>query len=189
MPGFTVRFLPLVIAACMLTTLSIALTAQAEEPGVSRSIVLTNEPVTLQVDAEWGKVPRITPYKVQWRPQDGELTDDSSMSTTNALASLEVANQGLWVVRVEDCDDNGCNRINTWAISVGINIPGYEAIRLWYDAEGVYLDWAVVEQARQRGLLSAEQFSVDGTLLKACASLKSFSNRGKKRICALPVMG
>ena len=108
------------------------------------------------------------------------MTDDSSMSTTNALASLEVANQGLWVVRVEDCDDNGCNRINT---------PGYEAIRLWYDAEGVYLDWAVVEQARQRGLLSAEQFSVDGTLLKACASLKSFSNRGKKRICALPVMG
>ena len=117
------------------------------------------------------------------------MTDDSSMSTTNALAPLEVANQGLWAVRVEDCDDHGCSRINTWTISVGINIPGYEAIRLWYDAEGVYLDWAVVEQARQRGLLSAEQFSLDATLLKAGASLKSFPNRGKKCICALPVMG
>ena len=51
MPGFTIRFLPLVIAACRLTTVSIALTAQAEEPGVSQSIVLTNEPGTPQVDA------------------------------------------------------------------------------------------------------------------------------------------
>ena len=55
MPGSTIRFLPLVIAACLLTTVSIALTAQAEEPGVSQSVVLTNEPGTLQVDAEWAK--------------------------------------------------------------------------------------------------------------------------------------
>ncbi len=36
---------------------------------------------------------------------------------------------------------------------------------------------ATVEQARQQGLLSAEHFSVDGTLLEAWASLKSFRPR------------
>jgi transposase len=39
----------------------------------------------------------------------------------------------------------------------------------------------VVEQARSRDLLSDEHFTVDGTLLEACASLKSF-----KRIGATP---
>ena len=36
---------------------------------------------------------------------------------------------------------------------------------------------AIVEQARQQGLLSAEHLSVDGTLLEAWASLKSFRPR------------
>ena len=36
---------------------------------------------------------------------------------------------------------------------------------------------AIVEQARQQGLLSAEHLGVDGTLLEAWASLKSFRPR------------
>jgi transposase len=39
----------------------------------------------------------------------------------------------------------------------------------------------VVVQARKKGLVSAEHFSVDGTLLKAWASQKSFQVKGKKR--------
>jgi hypothetical protein len=37
----------------------------------------------------------------------------------------------------------------------------------------------VVEHARQRGLLSGEHFTVDGTLLEAWAGLKSFKRRGE----------
>ena len=37
----------------------------------------------------------------------------------------------------------------------------------------------VVEQARQRGLLSGEHFTVDGTLLEAWAGLKSFKRKGE----------
>ncbi len=37
----------------------------------------------------------------------------------------------------------------------------------------------VVEQARRRGLLSGEHFTVDGTLLEAWASLKSFKRKGE----------
>ena len=40
---------------------------------------------------------------------------------------------------------------------------------------------AIVEQARQQGLLSADHFSVDGTLLEAWASLQSFRPGMKTR--------
>jgi len=40
---------------------------------------------------------------------------------------------------------------------------------------------AVLEQARQRRLLSFEHFTVDGTLIEAWASHKSFQPKGKKR--------
>jgi IS5 family transposase len=38
----------------------------------------------------------------------------------------------------------------------------------------------VVEQARERNLMSDEHFTVDGTLLEACASLKSFKKMGEE---------
>ena len=37
----------------------------------------------------------------------------------------------------------------------------------------------IVDQARDRGLLSDEHFSVDGTLLDAWASMKSFQPKGE----------
>lgn len=37
--------------------------------------------------------------------------------------------------------------------------------------------WAVVEQARQQGLLSEEHFTVDGTLIQAWASARSFKEK------------
>jgi transposase len=39
----------------------------------------------------------------------------------------------------------------------------------------------VVEQARRRGLLSGDHFTVDGTLLEAWAGLKSFKRKGEPR--------
>jgi transposase len=39
---------------------------------------------------------------------------------------------------------------------------------------------AVVRQARQKGLMSAEHFTVDGTLIEAWASLKSFRPQGRE---------
>jgi transposase len=45
------------------------------------------------------------------------------------------------------------------------------------DVAAAFFD-AVVDQARQAGLLSDEHFTVDGTLLEAWASLKSFRRKG-----------
>jgi transposase len=39
----------------------------------------------------------------------------------------------------------------------------------------------VVGQAREKGLTSDEHFTVDGTLVEAWASLKSFQQKGEKR--------
>ncbi len=41
--------------------------------------------------------------------------------------------------------------------------------------------WQVVEQARENGLISDEHFTVDGTLLEAWASLKSFQPKDSKQ--------
>ena len=38
----------------------------------------------------------------------------------------------------------------------------------------------VVRQAKKAGLMSAEHFTVDGTLIEAWASLKSFRKKGEK---------
>jgi hypothetical protein len=40
----------------------------------------------------------------------------------------------------------------------------------------------VWNQAEQANLTSDEHFTVDGTLLEACASLKSFQKKGKTKI-------
>lgn len=47
------------------------------------------------------------------------------------------------------------------------------------DVAAAFFD-AVVDQARQAGLLSDEHFTVDGTLLEAWASLKSFRRNGEE---------
>jgi hypothetical protein len=48
---------------------------------------------------------------------------------------------------------------------------------LQHDVAGHFFR-AVVEQARSAGLMSSEHFSVDGTLIEAWASLKSFRHKG-----------
>ena len=39
----------------------------------------------------------------------------------------------------------------------------------------------VLNQARDQNLTSDEHFTVDGTLLEACASLKGFQRQGRKQ--------
>ena len=44
-------------------------------------------------------------------------------------------------MRVESCGDEGCEHLDTSDMSVVINILGHEAVRVWYDGDGLYLDW------------------------------------------------
>jgi len=76
------------------------------------------------------------------------------------------------------------NLLFRWFVGLNMDDPVWDATvftknrQRLLDGEvaGVFLE-RVVRQARQRGLLSGEHFTVDGTLIEAWASLKSFKRR------------
>lgn len=96
----------------------------------SPKVVLSNNPGTLRIDATWGHVPEASIYRVRWRLRGSDFTDSDVTKTENAEASFDVQRQGLWVVRVESCNDAGCQKHATGSINVVVNIPGHEAVRL-----------------------------------------------------------
>jgi transposase len=79
------------------------------------------------------------------------------------------------------CEQLGYNFLFRWFLDLPPEAPPFDAstfsknrVRLLeHDVARRFFD-AVVRQARAAGLLSDEHFSVDGTLIEACASLKSF---------------
>lgn len=98
-------------------------------------------------------------------------------------ASLLMA---LYSVRSERsfCEQLGYNLLFRWFLGVDLTEPGFDhstfsknrARLMAHKVAREFFD-AVVWQAQRRKLLSEEHFTVDGTLLEAAASLKSFKRR------------
>src|SRR5881392_2771619 len=94
--------------------------------------------------------------------------------------------QVLYTVRSERqlMEQLDYNLLFRWFVGLNMDDPVWDATvftknrQRLLDGEvaGVFLE-RVVRQARQRGLLSGEHFTVDGTLIEAWASLKSFKRR------------
>jgi transposase len=80
------------------------------------------------------------------------------------------------------------NLLYRWFVGLGVDDPVWVATTFTKNRDRLlegevaqaFFD-AVLEQARGRGLLSSEHFSVDGTLIEAWASHKSFQPRRKTR--------
>ncbi|HET7676673.1 MAG TPA: IS5 family transposase [Candidatus Limnocylindrales bacterium] len=99
-------------------------------------------------------------------------------------ASLLMA---LYSVRSERsfCEQLGYNLLFRWFLGLDLLAPAFDhstfsknrARLMEHRAAREFFD-AVVWQAQRRRLLSEEHFTVDGTLLEAAASLKSFKPRG-----------
>lgn len=103
---------------------------------------LSVEPGTTKLTAKWGAVANATSYQVRWRPEGGGFADDNLETVADPVATFTVAEQGLWVVRVQACNEDGCSRPATATASVIINISGHQAVRVWDDADDVMqLDW------------------------------------------------
>lgn len=103
---------------------------------------LSVEPGTTKLTAKWGAVAKANSYQVRWRPEGEDFADDSLETVTDPVATLTVAEQGLWVVRVQACNDDGCSHPATATASVIINISGHQSVRVWDDADDVMqLDW------------------------------------------------
>ena len=79
------------------------------------------------------------------------------------------------------CEQLAYNLLFKWFLDMDMHEPAFDPTSfgknrgrlLKHDVAGHFFR-AVVEQARKAGLMSSEHFSVDGTLIEAWASLKSF---------------
>src|SRR3954470_7622999 len=98
-------------------------------------------------------------------------------------ASLLIA---LFSVRSERafCEELEYHLLFRWFLDMSLMEPGFDAStfsknreRLLRHEVGQQFFDEVVFQAQERKLLSDEHFTVDGTLIEACASLKSFKRR------------
>lgn len=98
-------------------------------------------------------------------------------------ASLLIA---LYSVRSERafCEELDYNLLFRWFLDMQLMEPSFDATtftknreRLLKHAIGQQLFDEVLGEAHERGLLSDEHFTVDGTLIEATASLKSFKPR------------
>ena len=92
----------------------------------------------------------------------------------------------LYSVRSERafCEELDYNLLFRWFLDMALIEPSFDATtftknraRLLRHAVGQDLFDEVVAEAQMRGLLSDEHFTVDGTLIEAAASLKSFQRR------------
>ena len=98
-------------------------------------------------------------------------------------ASLLMA---LYSVRSERqfCEQLGYNLLFRWFLDMDMIEPTFDATvftknrerLLAHDVAGEFFR-AVVAQAQKAKLMSSEHFTVDGTLIEACASLKSFKKK------------
>ncbi len=96
----------------------------------------------------------------------------------------------LYTIRSERqfCEQLDYNLLFRWFLDMNIDEPGFDHStfsqrnreRLIEHEVGRKFFVAVAEQARTAGLMSAEHFTVDGTLIEAWASLKSFRPQGEK---------
>src|SRR3954452_19232586 len=95
-------------------------------------------------------------------------------------ASLLIALHSLRSERAF-CEELEYNLLFRWFLDMDLLEPGFDATTFSQNRQGLLAHYvgrelfeAVVADAQRRGLLSDEHFTVDGTLLEACASLKSF---------------
>jgi transposase len=101
-------------------------------------------------------------------------------------ASLLMA---LYTIRSERmfCEQLDYNLLFRWFLTMELDEPSFDhssfttnrARLLEHEVAGEFFR-AIIGQARARGLLSNDHFTVDGTLIEAWASLKSFKPKGRK---------
>jgi transposase len=85
------------------------------------------------------------------------------------------------------CEQLDYNLLFRWFLDMNMDDPAFDHSTftknrdrlLQHDVAGQFFA-AVVERAQQLGLMSSEHFSVDGTLIEAWASLKSFRPKDEK---------
>lgn len=110
-----------------------------------------------------------------------EERDRAAVLATRVVRGLRSRSARLF------CEQLDYNLLFRWFLDMNADDPAFDHSSftknserlLKHDVAGMFFT-AVVEEARARGLLSSEHFTVDGTLIEAWASLKSFRPKGRE---------
>ena len=114
--------------------------------------ILAVIPGATVVNADWDPVPEATSYRVRWRQSHNDFESNDSVIVTHNTATFDVSDQGLWVVRVESCNEAGCSQGATDRTPIIINILGRLALRVWFDFPETEADDAYRRYATQMNL-------------------------------------
>jgi len=114
-------------------------------------------------------------YSSTGRPS---IPPERLLKATLLMALYSIRSERMFVEQL------GYNLLFRWFLDMNLDEPVFDAstfsknrVRLMeYDVAGEFFR-AVVANARRAGLMSAEHFTVDGTLIEAMASLKSFKRK------------
>ena len=77
-------------------------------PPIGVNLTTTGRP--MELTAVWLAVSDVTSYAVRWRLHGEDFPLENEIIVKDATATFAVAQQGLWVVRIESCNAMGCGR-------------------------------------------------------------------------------
>ena len=78
-------------------------------PSRASNLSLSSSPErTLELTATWNAAAGATSYLLKWRRPGGSFASDQQATATGATATLTLSGRGVWVVRLEGCNDGGC---------------------------------------------------------------------------------
>lgn len=139
------RFLIFIVSALAIAVpIATAASVRAQEPQpptAPTKLTHSVEPGTTTVTVNWAAVPGATSYRVRWRLKPGDFAANSQATVSSPTAAIDVSKQGLWLIKVQACNADGCGKPARSLVKVIINITGHEAVRGWIDASGWHLDW------------------------------------------------
>ena len=77
-------------------------------PAKPTGLQVTTTAGSPDVSVDWDDTPGATQYKVRWRVAGPGNPLNDGIEAQSSAATITVADNGEWVVRVEACNDTGC---------------------------------------------------------------------------------
>ena len=116
--------LPLLLTAVLAAALTGGNPAGAQDdgnlPAKPPGLRIATEPGSLDVSLDWGDVDRAGRYWVRWRSVEEGGKLNQGVQGPSSAATITVAGQGQWVVRVQACNGAGCGQPLARQFTVGL---------------------------------------------------------------------
>ena len=92
------------------------------------------------IKVTWDAVEGADNYKIRWRAEDASLGEPIFATTTHTTVPLD--EYGAWVVRVEACNDAGCGKPASKAITTSILPPKQSGLTVETQKDSLFINVA-----------------------------------------------